>query len=123
MTEFRNYHANQFVTILILVNYGRPCKLSCVEAIAAAMYITGFKEEASWYLSKFSWGHSFIELNKDLLNQYAECSDSKEILKVQDDYLKMVSEERENRNDLPDYPPSSSSEEEDDDEVGELEKA
>jgi hypothetical protein len=38
------------------INYGKPCKLSCVEAISAAMFIAGLKEEAKFYLSKFSWG-------------------------------------------------------------------
>lgn len=42
------------------INYGKPCKLSCVEAIAAAMSIVGLKEEAKYYLSKFSWG---IQIN------------------------------------------------------------
>ncbi|XP_052864492.1 18S rRNA aminocarboxypropyltransferase [Anopheles cruzii] len=69
------------------INYGKPCKLSCVEAIAASMYITGFKKEALWYLNKFSWGHAFVELNQELLDAYAECANSKEILEAQQKYL------------------------------------
>ena len=42
------------------VNYGKPSRLNCVEALAAAFYITGHKEIAVKYLDKFSWGHSFI---------------------------------------------------------------
>lgn len=90
------------------INYGKPCQLSCVEAIAAAMYIigtfecgalkiffdsnilvfvyeicAGLKAEAKWYLSKFSWGHSFITLNEELLDLYSACENSQEVLKVQ----------------------------------------
>merc|ERR1712018_589326 len=54
------------------VNYGKPCKLNCVEALAAAMYITGFKKEAEFYMDKFSWGPSFIDLNKEYLERYSK---------------------------------------------------
>lgn len=76
------------------INYGKPCQLSCVEALAAAMYITGYKNMARSYLSKFSWGHAFLELNEELLDGYAGCSDSAAIIQVQDDFLKKAQEER-----------------------------
>lgn len=50
------------------VNYGKWDKLSSAEALAAALFITGFKDEAKKLLSKFSWGKSFWEINKDFLN-------------------------------------------------------
>ncbi|MFX1376470.1 MAG: DUF367 family protein [Promethearchaeota archaeon] len=45
-------------------NYGKWEKLSSAEAIAAALYITGFKEYGDLILSKFSWGIQFKKLNK-----------------------------------------------------------
>ncbi|XP_055545885.1 18S rRNA aminocarboxypropyltransferase [Wyeomyia smithii] len=95
------------------INYGKPCKLSCVEAIAATMYITGFKEEATWYLNKFSWGHSFLTLNQELLDSYAGCKNSKEILEVQHKYLEKAEAEHSNRNRNVDFPTSESSSDED----------
>ncbi|KAJ8957527.1 hypothetical protein NQ318_020566 [Aromia moschata] len=75
------------------INYGRPCQLSCVEAIAATMYITGFKEHANFYLEKFSWGHSFLQLNKELLDIYANCTDSQSVVAEQNKYI----EQEQNR--------------------------
>jgi len=65
------------------VNYGKPCKLNCVEALAAVFYIVGFPEIARKYLAKFSWGHSFLSLNESLLDKYSQCSTAKEVLSVQ----------------------------------------
>ena len=46
------------------VNYGKPLKLSCAEALAASLYITNYKKEARLVMDKFKWGHSFFELNQ-----------------------------------------------------------
>lgn len=90
------------------INYGRPSKLSCVEAIAAVLVICGFENEAKFYLSKFSWGHSFLELNDELLTRYKECKSSQEILEVQQKYLDEAAEEK-TKDDRDMWPPTSSS--------------
>ncbi|KAH8374989.1 ribosome biogenesis protein TSR3 homolog [Drosophila serrata] len=91
------------------INYGKPCKLSCVEAIAATLHICGFTDEARWFLGKFSWGHAFLELNEKLLNAYATCKSSDEILKVQNEYLEKEQQERDKPRDLREFYPTSSS--------------
>lgn len=88
------------------INYGRPLKLSCVEAIAAVLFICGFEGEAKLYLSKFSWGHSFLELNKEILDRYKICKTSQEVLDVQQAYLKESEEMRKDDRDM--WPPTSS---------------
>ncbi|KAL9233283.1 hypothetical protein vseg_008304 [Gypsophila vaccaria] len=73
------------------VNYGRPCELSCVEALSAALIICGEEETADLLLSKFKWGHAFLSLNKELLKAYSECNNSAEILSVQNAWLSQES--------------------------------
>jgi len=49
------------------VNYGKPFKLSTVEALAAGLVILGEPEQARSILSKFNWGYVFLELNREPL--------------------------------------------------------
>ncbi|MGO8806087.1 MAG: DUF367 family protein [Candidatus Bathyarchaeia archaeon] len=65
------------------VNYGKLTKLTTAEAIAAALFIAGFKEESETVLSVFSWGHTFFELNSMLLDNYVLAKDSGEIVEMQ----------------------------------------
>ncbi|MBN2110753.1 MAG: DUF367 family protein [Methanosarcinaceae archaeon] len=69
------------------VNFGRPFKLTSAEAFAATLYILGHKEQAQAVMSKFNWGHTFLELNQEPLEEYSNAKDSKEILRIQNDYI------------------------------------
>jgi len=73
------------------VNYGHPSKLSCVEAIAATLYITGFREICDLYLSKFNWGSTFTFLNQEVLFGYTFCKTGEEIVNFQNRYLSKMS--------------------------------
>jgi len=68
-------------------NYGMPTKLSTVEALAAALYIAGFKEEAERLLSIFKWGPNFIVLNREFLDAYAQAKNSAEVVELQKDFI------------------------------------
>jgi pre-rRNA-processing protein TSR3 len=64
-------------------NYAKATKLSTVEALAGALYIAGFKDEAKKLLSIFIWGHTFLELNANLLETYSMAKDSGDVVKMQ----------------------------------------
>ena len=75
------------------VNYGKPCILSTVEAISATLYITRFKDEARDILDGFKWGHTFLELNHDLLESYSEADTSAEVVRIQNEFLESKNSE------------------------------
>ncbi|MEM3403649.1 MAG: DUF367 family protein [Nitrososphaeria archaeon] len=70
------------------INYGTPTKLSTVEALAFSLFIIGFKDEAQKLLKIFSWGLNSLKLNQELLEAYSMASSSKEVVQIQNDFLK-----------------------------------
>jgi pre-rRNA-processing protein TSR3 len=68
-------------------HYGRPTTLSTAEALSAALFILGHREEAREMLRPFKWGPSFLELNLRRLEEYAGAADSGEVLRIQRRFL------------------------------------
>jgi pre-rRNA-processing protein TSR3 len=81
------HRALPFLLAANAVNFGRPFKLSTVEAFAAALYILGDKEQALLILNKFKWGPIFLELNFEPLERYSKAKDSTEVVSIQGEYL------------------------------------
>lgn len=79
------------------VNYGRPWRLNCVEALAACLAIVGHLDWAEDILSKFSWGLTFLDLNKELLEIYEGCSDHDSVKKAEEEYLDRLELETKER--------------------------
>ena len=95
------------------VNYGSAAKLSCVEAIASTLIITGFSDVAELYLSKFKWGKGFPQLNQQYFDKYSKCSDSKDMVETQNQLMtETEASEHFNQNRRTDLPPTESSDSE-----------
>ena len=69
------------------VNYGKPFKLSTLEAFSAALYIMDEIEKAEEILNLYKWGPNFLILNKEPLNEYRKARNSKEIISIMKNYI------------------------------------
>jgi len=69
------------------VNFGKPTKLSTLEALVAALFIVGFREQASELLAMYKWGHTFLELNREMLETYAGAKDSADVVELQKQFI------------------------------------
>ena len=68
------------------INYSKLNKLTTVEALSASLYILGFNEQSLELLDKFKWGHTFYELNQNLLEDYSKVVSESEIDGILKDY-------------------------------------
>ena len=46
------------------VNYGKDIKLNCAEALAGALFLAGFEEEAETVMDNFKYGPAFFAINE-----------------------------------------------------------
>jgi pre-rRNA-processing protein TSR3 len=76
-----------FVIAANPVNYGKPFKLTTLEAFATALYILNQTEEAKEILNIYKWGPHFLTLNKEPLEEYRNAEDSSEIIQIMKQYM------------------------------------
>lgn len=69
------------------VNYGKPFKLTTLEAFAGAIYILGDVPGASKLMQLYKWGPHFLELNKEPLEDYRKAQSSREIIDIMKEYI------------------------------------
>lgn len=75
------------------VNYGKPWRLNCAEAIAACLMITGQSAYAQSILEPFGWGQSFFDINAELFAIYSQCRDAEDITRKQNAWLARLEKE------------------------------
>ncbi len=68
------------------VNYSKLNKLTTVEALSASLFILGFKDQCLQLLDKFKWGHTFYDLNQNLLEEYSKIDNEDQIPSILKDY-------------------------------------
>jgi pre-rRNA-processing protein TSR3 len=88
--KFKYHGCDRRLPILLAANptnYAKHSKLSSAEALAAALYLTGFEEEAIKILSPFRWGHTFWSLNRDPLRSFRHASSLNELLRLEKEYF------------------------------------
>ena len=87
VSTWRNRRALPFLVAANPVNFGRPFRLTSVEAMAATLYILGEKEQARTILAPFRWGLRFLEVNAEPLEDYAQARNSTEVVAIQALYI------------------------------------
>jgi len=70
------------------VNYGHIAKLTSLEALSATLYIGGFKPQAEELLGLFKWAHSFLDLNRALMEDYSQAKNVEEVEKLENLYFR-----------------------------------
>ncbi len=68
------------------VNYSKINKLTTVEALASAAFILGNEELCYNLLAKFNWGHTFLELNENLLKDYQNAKSEDDVNSIITEY-------------------------------------
>ena len=76
-----------FIIAVNPVNYGKPFKLTTLEAFAASLYILDEVERAKEILNLYKWGPHFLELNKEPLEDYRKAENSEEVVQKMKQYF------------------------------------
>jgi len=68
------------------INYGKPFKLTTLEAFTVAVYILDEVEMAKDMLDLYKWGPHFLDLNNEPLEDYRKAKNSSEVIQMMKQY-------------------------------------
>ncbi|KAL7715565.1 18S rRNA aminocarboxypropyltransferase [Entamoeba marina] len=94
------YRNGRFLPFLMAgnpVNFGKPYKLNCAEALAGALAICGLMDDAKIVMEVFGWGQTFLDINKKVIKEYQSCETIDDIMKIQSDYTESDESAKERR--------------------------
>ena len=69
------------------INYSKVGVLSTAEALSGSLYIMGYKAMAAELMNKFKWGHTFLQLNSNLLEEYSNAASTAQIADLEKSYF------------------------------------
>ena len=55
--------------------------------LSSHVSLAGLKDLGDLLLSKFKWGHTFFELNREILDEYAACRNDVDVILAERRYL------------------------------------
>lgn len=91
--RFTNLFTVPYLIAANPTNYGRPWRLNCAEALAAAFYICGHEDWAAAVLTHFNYGQPFLEINAAVLKRYAACKNEAEVKQAEEKWLVKIEKE------------------------------
>lgn len=68
------------------VNYAKIGLLTTVEAMAASLFILGMDKRGQELLGRFGWGHTFYDLNYNILDEYSQMMEPEDAVRIAADY-------------------------------------
>ena len=68
------------------VNYSKVGMMTTAEAISAALFIMGYDVQGHGILGRFKWGHTFYDLNCNILAEYAKMSKQEDVARIAAEY-------------------------------------
>lgn len=95
----RHHRVLPYLVAANTVNFGKPWRLNCAEALAACLAIFGMQDAADELLNQFKWGHSFFEQNGDYIDAYKTARSAQEMTDMQNFFLNELKEEAEQMQD------------------------
>ena len=76
-----------FVVAANPVNYGKPFKLTTLEAFAAALYIIDEVDHARQLTQLYKWAPHFLTLNQEPLEAYRKARTSSEVVAIMKEFM------------------------------------